>query len=45
MTEELAYPQINDHPMPKDGKVMDNPHITAMHPFALMSAVRTYSFF
>jgi hypothetical protein len=45
MTEELAYPQINNHPMPKNGKVMNNPYITAMHLFALLSAVRTYSTF
>ena len=45
LAEELAYSQINNHPMPKNGKVMNNPYIATMHLFALLSAVRTYSFF
>jgi hypothetical protein len=44
-TEELAYPQIYNHPMSKDGKVMNNPYITTVYLFALIAAVRTYSFF
>jgi hypothetical protein len=45
LAEELAYTQMNNRPIPKDGKVMDNPYITTMHLFAFLSAVRTGSFF
>jgi hypothetical protein len=45
MTEELAYTQINNHPMTKDGKIMNNPYITTVHLFALIAAVRTDPFF
>ena len=45
LAEELAYPQINNHPMPKNGKIMNNSYITTVYLFALMAAVRTCPFF
>ena len=44
LAEELAYPQIDNHPMPKDGKIMNNSYITTVYLFALVSAVRTCPF-
>jgi hypothetical protein len=45
VTEKLAYFQIYFHTVPQYGKVMDNPHISAVHFTAFITTVGAYSFF
>jgi len=45
VTEKFAYFQIYFHTVPQYGKVMDNPHIAAVHFTAFMTTVGTNTFF
>jgi hypothetical protein len=45
VTEKLAYFQIYFHTVSQYGKVLDNPHITAVHFTAFMTTVGTNAFF
>ena len=45
VTEKFAYFQIYFHTVPQYGKVMDNPHISAVHFTAFMTTVGTNTFF